>query len=62
MTEEAYPVERARKWAAHLYPMVAEAVREVSVPDPDMDAFCGRLEDIAELCDDLREAIEDGTP
>lgn len=53
-------VPHARAWATYLYPMVAAAVREVSVPDPDMDAFCGRLEDIAELCDDLREAIEEG--
>lgn len=51
----------ARRWVVvRICPMVRAAVREVSVPNPDMDAFCGRLDDIAEFCDDLREAIEEG--
>lgn len=48
----------ARRWASELYAMVRAAVREVSVPDPDMDRFCERLEEMAELCDELREVVE----
>lgn len=58
LSDQGLDAADARRWASALYAMVRAAVREVSVPDPDMDRFCERLEAIAQLSDDLREAVE----